>query len=263
MPPANGQPTGQSNNDVLAAINTMKADIQKSIDERFEAQKTENEERFKAVDSISDTLEKARQSTIEQQRKAQEQNQPGWKPSTWDDIPKLVQTEAARIAEETLKKRDQQFEQQEQRRVNDEAALEAEIDNSLRQLEQSGYLPPVRNPNDYNDAGVSARRELLGAASTLGTPDLDQVANTLTQLHRQNMVFDTNTKTYISAEDSLAPLPGKFAPVGNSSVNAPSQFAGPTTAELRNRNMDDLVALAERRGYGPAPTNVASSPDGY
>jgi hypothetical protein len=248
---------------LLEAINASKADIQKTIDDRLSAQKAEFEDRFKAVDSISDTLEKARQAQLESAQRAAQGNQPGWQPKTWDDIPKLVDQRAQEIARAELKRRDDQLTAEQRRTADEEARYEQEIDRSLNQLEQEGYLPKVGNPNDYNDPGVAARRELLGAASHLGTPELATVADTLTQMHRNNMIFDTRTKTYISAENTMAPLPGKFAPVGNSSTSSPSRFTGPTSREIQRMSMDDLVSLADQRGYGPVPTSVLDQPGGF
>lgn len=249
---------------LLQSINDMKAEMQKTITDQQTALKSEFDERFKTVDTISETLERARQAQIAQQQQQQQTQQPqGWIPKTWDEIPKLVESKAQEIAQKTLEARDKQADAEAQRRAAEEQALEADIDKSLQLLEQSGYLPQVGNPNDYNDPGVAARRELLGAASHMGTPELDKVADTLTQLHRQNLLFDPQTKSYVSAEGRLAPLPGKFAPVGNSSLSSPSQFNGPSARELRNMSMDDLTALAERRGYGPTPTSVLDQPGGF
>lgn len=253
----------QNNDAVLAAIQAMKTDIDKTLTDRLEAQDNKFEDKFKTVDSINDTLEAARKAQLEATQRQQQAQQPQWAPKTWDEIPKMVDQRAEEIAKKALEARDNAERNKLDRQANEERQMEAEIDKSLQALEQSGYLPSVGNPNDYNDPGVAARRELLGAASHMGTPELDKVADTLTQLHRQDMLFDTKTKTYISADNSLAPLPGKFSPVGNSSTSSPSRFNGPSARDLRNSSMDDLVALAEQRGYGPVPTSVVDQPGGF
>jgi multidrug efflux pump subunit AcrA (membrane-fusion protein) len=250
---------------LATALAGLKEDLNKSFEEKLTAQQTQFEEKLKPVNDIQATLEQARKNQAEAQERQRQaeaaKGQQGWKPSTWDDIPALVDKRAGEIAQKTLEARDQAIQQREQKRLDEEAELERQLDNSLIQLERSGYLPPVGNPNDYNDPGVAARRELMSAAEHMSTMELDKVADTLSELHRNNMVFDSSTKRYISAEDSLTPLPGKYAPVGNSSVSAPStSFAGPTAAELRGSSMDDLIALAERRGYGPAPRNTPQDP---
>jgi hypothetical protein len=253
----------QNNADVMAAISALKTDLEKSFNDRLETQKNELEERLKPIDTVADTLTKAQeaqQAAIERQRQA---DTPGWQPKTWEEVQQMADARAAEISKRTLDERDRVAETERQRVTNDEQQMEQEIDRSLQALEQGGYLPQVYNPNDYNDPGVTARRELLGAASHMGTPELDKVADTLTQMHRNNMVFDTQTKTYISADGTLAPLPGKNSPVGNSSTSSPSRFNAPSTHELKNSTMDDLIAIAEQRGYGPVPTSVVDQPGGF
>jgi multidrug efflux pump subunit AcrA (membrane-fusion protein) len=261
--PAGGGGGQQSNADVMAAIASLKTDLSKEFSDRLDAQKAELEERIKPIDTISETLTKAQQAQREAAERQQQREQPGWTPKTWEEVQQMADARAAEQAKKIIEDRDQKAQTEAQRTANDEAQMEAEIDRSLQALEQSGYLPAVYNPNDYNDPGVAARRELLGAASHMGTPELDKVADTLTQLHRQNMLFDPQTKSYISAEGTLAPLPGKFAPVGNSSTSSPSRFNAPSSRELRNSSMDDLIALAEQRGYGPVPTSVVDQPGGF
>lgn len=261
MPPDPNNP--QNNDAILAAIAALKTDITTDVQARLDAQTAAMEDRLKPVDTISQTLEDARKAQLEAQQRQHQQQQPGWQPKTWEEVQQMADQRAAEISKRTLEERDNRAKQEADRRASDERNLEAEIDRSLAALEQSGYLPPVGNPNDSNDPGVAARRELMGAASHMGTPELDKVADTLTTMHRNNMLFDTQTKSYISAENSMAPLPGKYAPVGNSSTSSPSRFAGPTTRDLRNSSMDDLIALAEQRGYGPVPTSVVDQPGGF
>jgi len=264
MDPNAGQPQAGDGNAVMAAIASLKTDLEKSFNDRLAAVTADLDTRLQPVTEIQQTLEQARKNQLEVQQRQEAANRPGWKPTTWDDIPKLVDERAQEIAKKTLADRDQTALRQQQDREREEAELEAQLDRSLASLEQSGYLPKIGNPNDRNDPGVAARRELMSAAETMRTMELDRVADTLTQMHRNNMIFDSATKSYISAENSLAPLPGKYAPVGNSSVSSPNtSFATPSTRDIRNSSMDDLIALAERRGYGPVPTSVLDQPGGF
>lgn len=257
-------PAPTDNNSVMAAIQSLKTDLDKSISDKLAAVTTDLDARLKPVEDMQQTLEQARKNQLEIQRRQEAANQPGWKPTSWDDIPKLVDERAQEIARKTLESREQEAQRRQETRDREEAELEAQLDRSLDQLEQVGYLPKINNPNDYNDPGVAARRELMSAAETMGTMELDKVADNLSQMHRNNIVFDPRTKTYVSAEGTLAPLPGKYAPVGNSSVTSPSSsFTPPTVRELRNSSMDDLIAAAERRGFGPVPTSVLDQPGGF
>jgi hypothetical protein len=246
------------NSAVLAAIEALKTDIVSEVDKRFVDQGAALEERFKPVDEIQQTLEAARQNQIEAQRRQQAANpQPQWVPKSWDEIPAMIQTEAARIAKETIDARDQAAQTAATRQSNEERELESQIDSQLVALERGGYLPAVGNPNDYNDPGVATRRELLAAASHMGTPELDKVALTLAELHKQNIAFNPQTKTFDNVAGSLTPLPGKFAPVGNGSARAPQSGGGPSYGDIHAaRDFDSLIALAEQRGYGPVPTST-------
>lgn len=252
-----------SNADVMAAIQGLKTDLEKSFDARLTAQQADFDEKLKPVTDIQETLEQARKNQADALERQRQQTQPKYVPKTWEEVRRDAAEDAYQRTEAERKQREQQQTAEQTRKANDEAQMERDIDQSLQALEQSGYLPAIYNPNDPNDPGVASRRELIGAATHMGTPELDKVAATLTELHRQNMLFDPSTKTYISAENSMAPLPGKFAPVGNSSTNSPSRFQGPTTKDLRHSSMDDLVALAEQRGYGPVPTSVLDQPGGF
>lgn len=242
-------PEQQNNEAVLAAINSLKAEF----NQKFEEQQSTFEERLKPVEDIQQTLEQARQAQLASQQPQQPQT--GWQPKTWDEIPQMIETKAGEIARKTLEERDKAAQTAAERQTNDERELEAQIDRQLSELEKSGYLPHINNPNDYNDPGVATRRELLAAASHMGTPELDKVAGTLAEMHKNDMVFNPQTKTYDTAKGTLTPLPGKFAPVGNSSQHAPGSASGPSYDQIHNaRDFDSLMALAEQQGYGPAPS---------
>jgi len=255
MPPVQGQPyvAPQNNDDLLRAIKELKSDITTEMDKRFEQQQSTLEERFKPVEDIQQTLEQARQNQQQLVERQQQQQQTQWQPKSWDELMKRSSDMAYERIDHELKEQRQAEDRARQLTAKEEADLEADIDRQLNALEKSGYLPPVGNPNDYNDPGVATRRELLGAASHMGTPELDKVADTLAQMHKSNMIFDPQTKTYKDATGTVAPLPGKFAPVGNSSSHAPSGWSGPSSAEIHSMSSDELIQLAQMRGYGPVP----------
>lgn len=254
MQPA--QQPAQNNDQLLQAIQALRTDLTADIDKRFQEQQSTFEERLKPVESIQETLDKARQQQEEALQRQQQQQQGAYKPQTWEQIRQDAANDAI-----TKFRQEQEAKEAEERRTHEltaqeEAELERDIDNQLANLEKNGYLPRVGNPNDYNDPGVATRRELLAAAEYMGSPELDKVAVTLAQMHRSNMVFDPQTKTYRDATGTTTPLPGKFAPVGNSSTNSVSSFTGPTARELHSMSMDELVNLAQVRGYGPVPTST-------
>lgn len=253
----NGQP--QDNSAVLAAIENLKKDITSEFEQRLTDQQAAFDERFQPVDEMSQILREARENQIKAQQQQAPQSQQGWQPKSWDEIPQMIDTRAQEIAKKTLEDRDRAENQRIQSQSREEQELEAQIDRQLSELERSGYLPPVSNPNDYNDPGVATRRELLAAASHMGTPELDKVAGTLAEMHKNNIAFDASTKSYVNVAGTLTPLPGKFAPVGNGSQNSPSASSGPSYRDIHEaRDLDSVMALAEQRGYGPLP---AQTPD--
>lgn len=256
MPPVQGQPQPQNNDAVLQAIQSLRGDITAEMDKRFQEQQSTLEERFKPVNDIQQTLEEARKNQQELVQRQQQQQQGNWQPKSWDEVVQKGAETAYERMERERQEREQTATRERELTAREEAELEADIDRQLSVLEQNGYLPKVSNPNDYNDPGVATRRELLGAASYMGTPELDKVANTLTEMHKNNLVFDVQTKTYKDATGTVTPLPGKFAPVGNSSTHAPSGWSGPSAGEIHNMNMDELTQLAQMRGYGPVPTST-------
>lgn len=241
-----------TNDQLTAMINDLKTGITSDIDSRISAQNQQFEKKFKTVDTIADTLDQARKAQEEAVKRQQQQNQPSWQPKSWDEIPQMVQTEAQRIAKETLEERDRQTQARVNREAQEEQELEAQIDRQIADLETSGYIPRTVNPNDYNDPGVAAKRELLTYASHVGSPELDKVAETLTREHQRNQVWDPQTGSF-HEHNGLTPLPGKNAPVGAGS-NAPTPNAGPSYAQIHNaRDLDSLVALSEQQGAGPMP----------
>lgn len=261
MPPAQGQPQymqPQGNDQVLQAIQALRTDITAEMDKRFQEQQSTLEERFKPVEEIQGTLEQARKNQEEAQERLyqQQQQQNPWQPKTWDDVIQRGSDLAYQRMEKERQDRESQEERTRQLTVQEEAEYEADLDRQLSELEKGGYLSPVGNANDFNDRGNSERRELLAAAAHMGTPDLKVVADNLSEHHKHNVFFDAETKTYKDATGTLTPLPGKYAPVGNSSGNSFSGWSGPTQTQIHNMSMDELVSLSEMQGGGPVPTTT-------
>lgn len=243
-----------TNDQLTKMISDLQTNITTEIETRMSAQNAQIEDRLKPVTEIQQTLEQARQNQIEAQRRQQQQNQPAWTPKSWDEIPQMIQTEAERIAKKTLDDRDAQARAIQDRENREEQELEAQIDRQIAALEQNGYIPRTVNPNDYNDPGVAAKRELLTYASYIGSPELSQVATQLAREHSRNQVWDSQTSSF-KEHNGLTPLPGKNAPVGMGGVNALGQPMGPSYAQIHNaRDLDSLVALSQQQGAGPLPS---------
>jgi hypothetical protein len=256
MPPAAGTPPAQNNAELLTAISGLKDDLTKELDTRFAAY----DEKLGKVEHVDDILTEARknqEAEIAARREAQQRAE-GYKPTTYQQI----RDDAVKIALDQMKA-DQKKEQDKINREQDkmsaeERELDQQLDQDMNKLEKVGYLPPQYNEHDYNDPGVAARRELLSYAAYLETPNLGAVADTLASLHRSDERWDPDKRAIVSANDYMLPLPGKNAPVGNSSVTSGNTpFSGPTAHELRTMSMSQLSELPKTRGYGPTP--VASS----
>ena len=252
------EPQQANNNDeLLTAIKGLQA----SVDDRFKQIETKYDEKFGAVDTISQTLQQAAEQAERQRQTQQQQQQQGWQPKTWDEIPQMIDTRAKQIANEVTEARQKAYDAEVRKRQEQEQQLDTEIDQQLEQLEKTGYLPKAQNPNDPNDPGVAARREVLAAASHLETPNLVKVAEQLTSMHQQGLEFDARTNSW-ARNERLAPLPGQFAPVGSSSGRTGNTNTGPGYDVIHKaQSMDDLIAYADRHGYGPVPTVSPNSPN--
>lgn len=242
---------------ITSAIEGLKTDIVKEMDNRFAAY----DKRFDTVDHVSNVLteaQKAQQQAMERARMNQPQQQ--YQPKSYEQIRQDAMNDAVKEMERRQKEADQRFEADRQREANEAAELDRQLQSDIDALRRSGYLPPIGNPNDPNDAGKFAEDELVSRAATMETPAIDQVALELAERHRNNQYWDIRTKSYKSADAIMHPLAGKTAPVGNSSMTAPTNtFQGPTAAELRTMTMDQLSELAKTRGYGPVPISAQQS----
>lgn len=95
--------------------------------------------------------------------------------------------------------------QQEQTQTNDQLQAQEQqnqqyIDNIVTQLRVAGYLPPVTNQFDANDAGKQAENELLGYTISLGSTDLVSAARELKFRHDAGFKFDYQNKQFVQTQ---------------------------------------------------------------
>lgn len=140
---------------------------------------------------------------------------------------------------------EQKFEEQNQafQQTNDavrvqEAQNQQQIDQNMTQLRGAGYLPPIVNQYDPNDAGKIAENELIGyAVYQLGTTDLGKAAQELQTHHVRGEVYDFNNKKFVQTNQpsnqpgdsmfgSLPPSPDQPMPQAGPVPPAPG-FAPP------------------------------------
>lgn len=202
-----------------------------------------------SIASIGETLEavterigglEERLSAPTQDPEPEPEKKEGWKPQSWDDIPALIEEKGKEIAEQTVEARDKAARDAEEARANEMKQIDEEFDRQLEDLEGKGIIPKITNPDDPNDPGRAARKELFGRAASLKTVDLVSVGNDLHQLHESGFTFDPTVNKVIRSKPNTA---GMNSPVGSSSSRSYNGVKpGVSYKELHEaRSMDELI----------------------
>lgn len=187
--------------------------------------------------------------TLQQQLEAQKQaNQDNneWpdRPQSWGEMRKAIQTEADRIASEKMEayKREQKAAEDQQAAV--ERDINQQIDNTIGQMRQVGYLPVVANPNDPNDPGKAAERELIAYTVAMGgtkPQDLMNAAPSLKAHHDTGYFFDYTQKKLVRRGSQTAAAQAPIAGASPSIGGTPTGQQGPSQKELATMSMDQLM----------------------
>ncbi len=169
-------------------------------------------------------------------------DKPAYQPKSWDDIPKT----AKEIAEQTYEEKEAQKQAAAEKAKADETAadknIQTEINTQVATLEKSGALPPIKDANNKNDPGRIARRELFGLAADLGTTNLAQVADNLSNLHKENIHYDFESKKYLRSSGAN---PGQDSPIGSSSGSIGTLAGGPAYSIIHKaKSLSELARLA-------------------
>lgn len=174
------------------------------------------------------------------------------RPRTWEEMRRFNDTLATKKAQEVVTQTLQQQQQQaEQTRVN-EARANQEIDQTFNRLRLNGVLPAVQNPNDPNDPGKQAERELLGYTVANGgqTPqDMLYAAPALFQRHQMGQFYDVKAGQMVQRRGMM---PGAGAPIaGGTPVMGAmgGQQPGVPAGLLANGSISDIM------NYGMAQTD--------
>ncbi len=164
-------------------------------------------------------------------------------PQSWDQVDKYVAEKIQTGVQNGIEQFTTSLQQQNAQAQQAKDAVDAELDAAVATLERSNIIPPITNPNDRNDPGRMARRELYGLAAKLGTTDLNAVATTtMATLHAQGKMYDPITDSII---DGAPAVPGASAPIGSSTGTTGMNQTGPTYADIHGaRSMDELRARA-------------------
>lgn len=168
-------------------------------------------------------------------------NPPEFQPKTWDDFPAKAKEVAQEVVTQTLQEREDAA--NEARRVAEETqtTIAQQIDDKTTELEKAGKLPVIKDPNDKNDPGRMARKELYGLAAKMDTLNLDQVADTLNTMHEQGIFYDYETNKYLRRSSKAR----QNSPVGSSNQSTGST-QGPDYATIHKAG--SLTELARRAG---------------
>lgn len=132
--------------------------------------------------------------------------------AVFDDTAKQAQD----IVNKAFAEREQQQQQSNQQVQQQEQANQQQIDTTVTQLRNAGYLPPVTNQFDSNDPGKQAENELLAYTISLGSTDLVKTAQELKFRHDAGFKYDYQTKQFVQVNQ-----PNTNDPNGNMFGNLP------------------------------------------
>ena len=164
-------------------------------------------------------------------------------PRGWADVEKFVNEKINQGVQQGIEGFQAGLQQQNTQEQAAQARVDKELDDAVDSLESKGLIPPVQNPNDRNDAGRAARRELYGAAAKLGTTNLEQVYNlTLAPLHAQGKMYDPVTDSLLDYPTQ----PGAAAPIGSSTATTGQQSNLPSYKDIHAAR--SFTELRERAG---------------
>lgn len=185
------------------------------------------------------------------EQRLEETNQPlavdpmdGWKPQTWDDIPKLIDEKGEEAARRIIAQRDAEAENVRQTQLANQQAIDQNFEKQLSNMEREGKLPPIGNPNDENDPGRQARRELFGIALDQETLNLEKANKYRLTLESKGLRFDPKLNDFLDVN----PVPaGLHSPVGSSSARSTGNGKSmPDYKTIHGRSMDDLVRMGSQ-----------------
>lgn len=145
-----------------------------------------------------------------------EPQQPTKKYDEWGAVFEDVDKRAEAIVNKRFEEAAQQAQQTTQQVTQQEQQNQQYINNTFSELRNAGYLPPVTNQFDANDAGKQAENELLGYAISLGSTNLVSAAKELKHRHDTGSKYDHQTNQFVQVNQ-----PNQNDPNGNMFGNLP------------------------------------------
>lgn len=171
------------------------------------------------------------------------QPQPQWQPKTWDEFPEMAKKAAREVYEETTRQLQQEQEEYTKAEQEELKRIDKEFDQILSNLEQKNIIPRVTNPNDPNDPGRVARKEIFAMGVNMNSTNLEEVAKTRNILSKEGYSFNSESGEMEKTDKRPTPY-GKTAPVG-SSGGGNSGGSGISYKDIHNLSMDELVRRYE------------------
>ena len=193
-----------------------------SLNEKIESTLTDFDTKF---DSITERLENIPKPDDFKIKSPEEEGYvpKGWEPKDYNDFFKISEQLAEKKAQEKLDAYEEKSRKaQEEQRAMDEASNKV-FDRQIADLEKSKRLPKVEDPNNLEDPGVVARKELFNLGLEYRSADLVAMANLRDKIK------------------SIKPS-GSEAPVGSSNRTTNTSTKRPDYGELHNKSIDELLA---------------------
>lgn len=198
-----------------------------------------------SVDNVNKRMDKLEgQGSTEEQPPADEPPTPEdkkeWQPNTWGQAEKDVR----KFTNEELDKRDQIKQDEVKKEGERKLKVNQMLDDQEKQLEEKGMLPKMEDPNNQDDPGRIARKELYGVAAKVGSSNLLSTGEMLKDMHDSGKRFDVRSGKFVKSKPASH---GKDVPVGSSSsTNSPQETGKPSYKDIHNLSMDQLIKRAQQ-----------------
>ncbi len=169
-----------------------------------------------------------------------------FRPKTWDEIPQNAKEIAEQVIDNRLEEQRLAQEEAQQAKENEAKQLDNVINGQIAELEKSGAIPKIENPNDENDKGRSARRELFGLAARVGTMNLQKAHEVVDILHKSGYTYDARADNFKGAFVKSETTPqGYNSPVAGTKSSFSSSDK-PSYEQIQNAggSLDKLLSMA-------------------
>lgn len=162
-------------------------------------------------------------------------------PANWRALREEFETKAEEKAKAIIEARDNAAKAEEQAAKAQIDSLNKTFDDMADEAMKLGFLPEIKDANDNNDPGKEARRELFGYAAKLGSTNLVDVAENLSNLHELGKHFDPRVGKIIQSEYRAE---GANVPVGSSASRSGGSGNKIDAMTMKRASLDTLARMA-------------------